>query len=106
MFYRPVNRLLKTTFLINYPWKEYKKFRDLLNDKNKPFVGKIIEDLVTVPKFMPPYLHFVEMNKDWNAVKGLPPLERAANLPYFYLSDTILLAGSEVYDASLSITTQ
>ena len=36
------------------------------------------------------------MNKDWNAVKELTPLERAVNTLNLNLSDTILLAGSEV----------
>ena len=78
--------------------KKYNK----MGDKSEPFVGKVIEYLVSEPQFMPPYLPVAEMNKDWGAVKGLTPLERAANLLYLNLNDTILLAGSEVYDGALS----
>ncbi|MDI1321667.1 MAG: hypothetical protein PSV36_02895 [Algoriphagus sp.] len=73
-----------------------------MGDKSEPFVGKVIEYLVSEPQFMPPNLPVVEMNKDWSAVKGLTPLERAANLLYLNLNDTILLAGSEVHDGALS----
>lgn len=73
-----------------------------MGDKSEPFVGKVIDYLVSEPQFMPPYLPVVEMNKDWNAVKGLTPLERAVNALNLNLSDTILPAGSEVYDGALS----
>ncbi|WP_339923165.1 hypothetical protein [uncultured Cyclobacterium sp.] len=53
-------------------------------------------------QFLPPYMHLDELNKDWEAVKGLMPLLRDLQQVESNLNDTVMMAGSEAYVGALS----
>jgi hypothetical protein len=73
-----------------------------MGDGSEPFVAKVMDYAVSDPQFLPPYVQFAEMKKDWEAVTGLLPIFRTVQQLENNLSDTVMLTGSETFDASLS----
>jgi hypothetical protein len=73
-----------------------------MGDGSEPFVAKVMDYAVSDPQFLPPYVQFAEMKKDWDAVTGLLPIFRTVQQLENNLSDTVMLTGSETFDASLS----
>lgn len=73
-----------------------------MGDGSEPFVAKVMDYAVTDPQFLPPFVPLAEMNKDWEAVSGLLPIFRMVQQLQSNLSDTVMLTGSEAFEASLS----
>ncbi|SMD44160.1 hypothetical protein SAMN00777080_2775 [Aquiflexum balticum DSM 16537] len=73
-----------------------------MGDGSEPFVAKVMDYAVTDPQFLPPFVPLAEMNKDWEAVSGLLPIFRTVQQLQSNLSDTVMLTGSEAFEASLS----
>jgi hypothetical protein len=73
-----------------------------MGDGTEPFVGKVMDYAVSDPQFLPPFVQVGEMQKDWDTVEGLLPIFRSVQQLENNLSDTLMLAGSEVYQSSLS----
>lgn len=73
-----------------------------MGDGTEPFVAKVMDYAVSDPQFLPPFVQVAEMKKDWDAVTGLLPLFRTVQQLDNNLGDTVMLAGSEAYEASLS----
>lgn len=72
-----------------------------MNDGSRPFVAKVMGYATSEPKFVPPFVDVREMQKDWNTLADLVPIFRSVDQIRSLLNDTIMLAGSEVYVASL-----
>jgi hypothetical protein len=81
---------------------EDRKETPKLGDKNLPFVNKTLDYSVTNPEFVPPYMSVPELRKDIDAVIQLNQLYRPLLQLADQLSDTIMLAGSEAYGATLA----
>lgn len=73
-----------------------------MSDGTEPFVEKAIDYARNSSQFLPPFVSLEEMEKDWEAISGLMPLLRMVLQIQDTLSDTAMLAGSEVYVAALS----
>jgi hypothetical protein len=96
--------LIQTTlapYLIALTPEDRKKLPKM-GDGSEPFVAKVMDYVVSDPQFLPPYLHVVEMKKDWDVVTGLMPIFRTVQQLDSNLSDTVMLSGSEAYEASLN----
>lgn len=73
-----------------------------VNDKTMPFVEKAYEYTKSNPEFIPPFMDAKEMETDFKAMNDLKQiLNPVANL-YNNLNDTIMLSGSEAYQAGLT----
>src|SRR5690554_2779648 len=72
-----------------------------MSDGSRPFVAKVMGYTHSEPKFVPPFIDVKEMQKDWEALAHLLPIFRSVDQFRSLLNDTIMLAGSEVYVASL-----
>ncbi|WP_113926143.1 hypothetical protein [Cognataquiflexum aquatile] len=95
--------LIQTTlapYLIALTPEDRKKLPKM-GDGSEPFVAKVMDYAVTDPQFLPAYIQIAEMKKDWDVVTGLLPIFRIVQQLDSNLSDTVMLSGSEVYDASL-----
>lgn len=68
----------------------------------EPFVDKVVRYVDSAPKFVPYYMNVPELKKDHDAVAHLTPLLRKLQQLVAGLDDSILLAGSEAYVASLN----
>jgi hypothetical protein len=73
-----------------------------LGDRSLPFVNKTLDYSVTNPEFVPPYMSVPELRKDVEAVTQLNKIYWPLNQLVSHLSDTIMLAGSEAYSATLA----
>jgi len=73
-----------------------------MNDRTEPFVSKVMDYSESNPQFVSPYVEMQEMQKDWEVVQQLIPVLRAVSQLQSNLNDTVMLAGSESYVASLS----
>jgi hypothetical protein len=73
-----------------------------INERNLPFVEKVMEYCVSTPQFAPPYLNIAELKIDLAAVKNLTSILRSFEQLYLMLSDTVMLSGSEAYVAALT----
>lgn len=73
-----------------------------MGDGTMPFVEKVMEYAQEDGQFLPPYMDLDELNKDWEAVKGLMPLLRELQQVESNLNDTVMMAGSEAYVGALS----
>ena len=73
-----------------------------MNDKTVPFVEKTLEYTKTDPKFVPNYMDAREFEVDYNAVETLKTFYIPLSQLCSNLSDTIMLSGSEAYDAALT----
>ena len=81
---------------------EQRKTLPKMGDGTEPFVAKVMDYTDSSPQFTPPYVDKNEMQKDWAAVNDLLPLFRGISQLDSNLNDTVMLAGSEAYVASLS----
>ena len=81
---------------------EQRKTIPKMSDGTEPFVEKTIDYAKNNGQFLPPFVSLTEMERDWAAVMGLLPLLRMVNQLQNELSDTVMLAGSEVHLAALS----
>jgi len=74
-----------------------------MGDKTVAFVDKSLEYANAYPDYIPSFINIPAARADFEAVKKLRslamPLERICN----QVNDTMILAGSEAYTASLSI---
>lgn len=73
-----------------------------INERNLPFVEKVMEYCVSTPQFAPPYLNIAELKIDLTAVKNLTSILRSFEQLYLMLNDTVMLSGSEAYMAALT----
>jgi hypothetical protein len=73
-----------------------------MGDSSEPFVSKVMDYAISDPQFLPPYMQVAEMKKDWEAVVNLLPVFRVLQQLDDNLSDTVMLAGSEAYEAALA----
>ena len=73
-----------------------------MSDGTLPFVSKVMDYAESDPQFVPPFLDVPELKKDFDAVDLLMPLQRRIEQLNSKLADTLMLAGSEAYVASLS----
>jgi hypothetical protein len=74
-----------------------------MGDKTLAFVKKAYEYATLNPTLMPSYVNIDEMRKDIETVEKLHAIYTLINELNSRLDDTIMLAGSEAYMASLSI---
>lgn len=72
-----------------------------MSDGSKPFVSKVMGYIDSDPEFIPQFVDVREMLNDWEAMEALIPVYRRVDQLRSLLNDTIMLAGSEVYMASL-----
>lgn len=73
-----------------------------MSDGTRPFVEKVMDYVKTQPSFLPQFVPVEEMDKDWKANNDVSALYKSAALLCDDLNDTMMLAGSEVYEASLA----
>jgi hypothetical protein len=73
-----------------------------MSDKTLAFVSKTLSYCGSNPEFAPPYLNTTELSRDFEAARMLDEFENLLAPIESGLSDTIMLAGSEAYVASLS----
>ncbi|MBN3519113.1 hypothetical protein JYB62_03780 [Algoriphagus lutimaris] len=73
-----------------------------MSDGTRPFVEKFMDYVPTEPSFLPRFVPVEEMQKDWKSNKKMDSVYKSAMLLCNDLNDTMMLAGSEVYEASLA----
>ena len=73
-----------------------------MSDGTRPFVEKVMDYVKTEPSFLPQFVPAEEMEKDWKANMDINNLYKSAALLCDDLNDTMMLAGSEAYEASLA----
>lgn len=73
-----------------------------MSDGSRPFVEKVMDYVQTEPSFLPRFVPVEEMQKDWKSNKEMDSVYKSAMLLCNDLNDTMMLAGSEVYEASLA----
>ena len=73
-----------------------------MGDATEPFVQKVIDYAKTDPQFLPPYFNVDDIEVDFNATRDLNSVARPLEQIMNGLSDTILLSGSEAFQATLS----
>lgn len=73
-----------------------------MSDKTVSFVEKSLYYTKTNPEFAPPYLTVAELEVDVEGVKLLREFENPLEQVLSGLNDSIMLAGSEAYSASLT----
>ena len=73
-----------------------------MSDGNAPFVEKALRYAKTQPELAPPFLKVKEMDIDFKAVNDLSAILQVAHRICSDIDDTIKLAGSEAWMASLA----
>ncbi len=73
-----------------------------MNDKTVPFVEKVMDYAKSDPQFAPAYLNIDELKIDIDSVSDLTKICRPVEQLLKNLNDTIMLAGSEAFVASLA----
>lgn len=73
-----------------------------VGDITSTFINKAMMYIQTNPEMVPPYINIDDIKLDLEAVKTLKELLISARQISELLDDTILLAGSEAYVASLA----
>jgi len=73
-----------------------------MSDKTAPFVEKVLDYAESDAEFAPAYLDVPELKKDLDAVGMLTLVARPIEQLSEMLNDTIMLAGSEAFVASLA----
>ncbi len=73
-----------------------------MNDKTRPFVSKALDYAESHQQFAPAYLDVAELKKDVDAVTQLTEMLRPIEQLNQNLNDSVMLAGSEAYVASLA----
>jgi hypothetical protein len=74
-----------------------------MGDKTLSFVEKAFDYAKTNPELIPPYINMTAFAIDKNDATGLRALLNSARQLEEYISDTEMVAGSEAYQAALSI---
>lgn len=74
-----------------------------MGDKSRAFVEKALEVASQNPELLPRYFNEDELRKDLSLYNALYPVYLALSQLQEKLSDTLLLAGSEAYLASLVV---
>jgi hypothetical protein len=72
-----------------------------MSEKSLSFVSKVNDYCASNPEFVPTFLDAAELDKDFEAVAALKPVLGVINQLQSNLDDTLLLAGSEAFSASL-----
>lgn len=72
-----------------------------MGDKSLAFVGKALEYAANNAHLVPAYLDIPEAQKDYALANGLNEVLRDLEVLATSLDDTIMVAGSEAYDAAL-----
>lgn len=72
-----------------------------MSDKSISFVSKVNDYCNTNPEFCPSYLNGEELGADFTVVSELKPLFDLCEQLCSNVDDTMMLAGSEAYTASL-----
>ena len=73
-----------------------------MSDRSTPFVEKVLDYSRTNPEMAPAYLDVNELQIDVQSVRELNQLARQSQKLASGLDDTMMLAGSEAYVASLA----
>jgi hypothetical protein len=95
-----VQAILKPYLIALTP--EERKVLPKMSDRSVPFVEKITDYVKTNPELGPMYLDTKELEIDVQSVHTLNQLARQVEKISSGLSDTMMLAGSEAYVASLA----
>jgi hypothetical protein len=94
-----INGLLEPYLIALTPEDRRKLLK--MGDGSEPFVSKVMDYAVSDPQFLPPFVQFAELKKDWDAYSALVPIFRTVQQLENNLSDTVMLTGSEAFEGSL-----
>ena len=72
-----------------------------MSDKSQAFGTKVGQYCESHPEFAPAFLSIPELQKDLGLIKALRPVLNGVSVVCRDLEDTVMLAGSEAFDASL-----
>lgn len=72
-----------------------------LGDKTVGFMEKLVSYTDTHQEFIPTYMDTTEMKRDFTLQTALRPLNALLTTLATQVSDTMMLAGSEAYDAGM-----
>lgn len=95
-----VNATLAGILLFNLTADERRAMRTL-GDKTLAFVQKSLEYAENYPSLLPAYLDLPEAKKDFALSRDVYTILQQVNTLQRALEDTMMVAGSEAYDASL-----
>ncbi|WP_243739624.1 hypothetical protein [Algoriphagus boseongensis] len=76
-----------------------------MGEATEPFVGKVMDYVVSNPQFLNPFTNVPEMHKDWKAISQLLPILRTVDQLSSNLNDTVMEAGKEVLEPALAYYT-
>ncbi len=104
---KKINEALKTAQETLKPYlvaltTEERRGLPKMSDRTTPFVEKALDYAQTNPALAPSFLNVQEFKVDLEAVYQLTELLRTVDQLSTLLNDTVLLAGSEAYEAALS----
>jgi hypothetical protein len=95
-----IRQLLYAALLFNLDPTERQNLVKM-GDKSLAFVGKALDYATKNPALVPPYLDLPEANKDYTLCADLKELSHELGTLSQAIDDTIMMAGSEAYDAAL-----
>ncbi len=72
-----------------------------MGENRVTFVNKVVDYGASNPQFVPAFMDVPELRRDYEAVEQLTPFLRTIHQLESNLSDTVMMAGSEAYTASL-----
>lgn len=72
-----------------------------MSEKSLSFVSKVNDYCISNPEMVPAFLEATELDKDFTTVSSLNPVLNIISQLQNNLDDTLLLAGSEAFSASL-----
>ena len=95
-----INTALAHILLFNLTATERQSLR-IMGDKSIAFVQKALEYAENNPALLPPYLSLAEAQKDFALTHDLYGILQQINTLQRAVEDTMMVAGSEAYDAAL-----
>jgi hypothetical protein len=95
-----INTALANILLFNLTANERQSLR-IMGDKSIAFVQKALEYAENNPALLPPYLNLAEAQKDFALTHDLYGILQQINILQRAVEDTMMVAGSEAYDAAL-----
>jgi len=95
-----INTALANILLFNLTAAERQSLR-IMGDKSIAFVQKALEYAENNPALLPPYLSLAEAQKDFALTHDLYGILQQINTLQRAVEDTMMVAGSEAYDAAL-----
>ena len=95
-----INTALANILLFNLTAAERQSLR-IMGDKSIAFVQKALEYGENNPALLPPYLNLAEAQKDFALTHDLYGILQQINTLQRAVEDTMMVAGSEAYDAAL-----